>query len=106
MGQSFGRRAPQVAQWRPAPAAADAYDAYDGDELHTYIEDECGKVDEKQGINTDKRWEIVQFCLTIGSKIVGKALRTTTVEEMEKKGGKHFKKTWDESLKAKTNEKK
>ena len=79
--------------------------AYDGDELHTYIEDEVGKVDEKQGVNTDKRWEIVQFCLTIGSRIVGKALRTTTVEEMEKKGGKHFKKTWDDSLKGKTNEK-
>lgn len=77
--------------------------SYDGDELHTYIEDEVGKVDEKQGVNTDKRWEIVQFCLTIGAKIVGKAIRTTTVEEMERKGGKAFKKTWDDSLMAKVN---
>ncbi len=79
--------------------------AYDGDELHTYIEDEVGKVDEKQGINTDKRWEIVQFCLTIGSRIVGKAIRTTTVEEMERKGGKNFYKTWMASMLSKINPK-
>lgn len=69
-------------------------DAYDGDELHTYLEDEVGKTVET---NTDERWGVVQFCLLIGSDIVGKALRTTTVEEMEKKGGKNFKKTWDDS---------
>jgi len=69
-------------------------DAYDGDELHTYYEDEFGKSVE---VNTDERWGVVQFCLLIGSDLVGKALRTTTVEEMEKKGGKHAKKTWDDS---------
>lgn len=69
-------------------------DAYDGDELHTYLEDEIGKSIE---VNTDERWGVVQFCLLIGSEIVGKAFRTTTVEEMEKKGGKNFKKTWDDS---------
>lgn len=69
-------------------------DAYDGDEIHTYLEDEIGKSIE---VNTDERWGVVQFCLLIGSEIVGKAFRTTTVEEMEKKGGKNFKKTWDDS---------
>lgn len=69
-------------------------DAYDGDELHTFLEDEIGKAVE---VNTDERWGVVQFCLLIGSEIVGKAFRTTTVEEMEKKGGKNFKKTWDDS---------
>ena len=73
-------------------------DGYDGDELHTYLEDEFGKVDTKQGINTDTRWGVVQFCLVIGAQIVGKAIRTTTVEEMERKGGKNAKKTWDDSL--------
>ncbi len=72
-------------------------DSYDGDELHSYLEDEFGKVDEKSGINTDRRWGVVQFCLVIGAQIVGKALRTTTVEEMERKGGKNAKKTWDDS---------
>ncbi len=71
-----------------------AEDGYDGDELHTYYEDEFGKSKE---VNTDERWGVVQFCLMIGAEIVGKALRTTTVEEMEKKGGKHAKKTWDDS---------
>lgn len=71
-----------------------AADGYDGDELHTYLEDEVGKSVET---NTDERWGVVQFCLMIGAEIVGKAFRTTTVEEMEKKGGKNFKKTWDDS---------
>lgn len=70
-------------------------DGYDGDELHTYLEDEVGKAIQ---VNTDTRWGVVQYCLLIGSTIVGKAIRTTTVEEMERRGGKNFKKTWDDSL--------
>lgn len=70
-------------------------DAYDGDELHTYLEDEFGKA---ITVNTDTRWGVVQYCLVIGAKIVGKAIRTTTVEEMERRGGKNAKKTWDDSL--------
>lgn len=70
-------------------------DGYDGDELHTYLDDEFGKA---IGVNTDTRWGVVQYCLVIGSQIVGKAIRTTTVEEMERRGGKNAKKTWDDSL--------
>lgn len=70
-------------------------EAYDGEELHTYIEDETGKT---ISCNTDKRWEIVKYCLMKGPTIDGKALRTTTVEEMEKKGGVNMKKTWDSSI--------
>ena len=69
-------------------------DAYDGDEIHTYYEDEFGKAVE---VNTDERWGVVQFCLLIGSELAGKTIRTTTVEDMEKKGGKHAKTTWDQS---------
>jgi len=69
-------------------------DGYDGDELHTYFEDETGKTIQ---VNTDTRWGVVQYCMMIGSEIVGKAIRTTTVEEMERRGGKNFKKTWDDS---------
>lgn len=75
-------------------------EAYDGDELHTYIEDETGKTKE---VNTAVRYEIVKFCLHKGPTIIGKALRTTTVEEMEKKGGANMKKTWDESRMATVN---
>lgn len=70
-------------------------DGYDGDELGTYLEDEFAKA---IGVNTDTRWGVVQFCLLIGATIVGKALRTSTVEEMERRGGKNAKKTWDDSL--------
>lgn len=70
-------------------------DGYDGDELGTYIEDEVGKA---INVNTDTRWGVVQFCLLIGATIVGKALRTTTVEEMERRGGKNFHKTWIDSM--------
>lgn len=69
-------------------------DAYDGDELHTYLEDEFGKA---INVNTDTRWGVVQYCLVIGASIVGKAIRTTTVEEMERRGGRNAKKTWDDS---------
>lgn len=76
-------------------------DAYDGDELHTYFEDEFGKA---INVNTDTRWGVVQFCLLIGASIVGKAIRTTTVEEMERRGGKNAKKTWDDSAISTLNE--
>jgi hypothetical protein len=76
-------------------------DAYDGDELHTYFEDEFGKT---VTINSDTRWGVVQYCLVIGSSIIGKAIRTTTVEEMERKGGKNAKKTWDDSMMSTLNE--
>lgn len=77
-------------------------EAYDGEEIHTYYEDETGKTKE---VNTDSRWEIVKYCLLKASDIIGKALRTTTVEDMEKKGGKWMKKTWDASKKKEINPK-
>lgn len=58
------------------------------------ISHNCGKTKE---INTDTRYYIYRFCLQKGSAITGKTLRTTTVEDMEKKGGANFKKTWDAS---------
>ena len=41
-----------------------------------------------------RRWYIVKECLNVGRKIVGKALFTTTVEELER-GGLGCKKIWD-----------
>lgn len=69
-------------------------EAYDGEELYTMYDDECGKTRE---INSDTRYYIYRFCLQKGANITGKTFRTTTVEDMEKKGGKNFKKTWDAS---------
>ena len=77
-------------------------EAYDGEELFTMEDDECGKAVE---VNTDTRYYTYRFCLQKGSAITGKCIRTTTVEDMEKKGGKWFKKTWDASRISTTNPK-
>lgn len=81
---------------------ASVEEAYDGEELFTMEDDECGKAVE---VNTDTRYYTYRFCLQKGSAITGKCIRTTTVEDMEKKGGKNFKKTWDASRMSTLNEK-
>jgi hypothetical protein len=72
-------------------ASSDAM-AYDGAKLHRYWMDECGKTVE---VDVYERWNIVKPCLWendgTGNKIKGKAFLGTTVEELEKKGGKYFK---------------
>jgi hypothetical protein len=77
-------------------------EAYDGEELYTMYDDENGKTKE---VNTDTRYYIYRFCLQKGASITGKTFRTTTVEDMEKKGGANFKKTWDASRISTTNPK-
>lgn len=77
-------------------------EAYDGEELFIMLDDEVGKTKE---INTDTRYYIYRHCLQKGSAITGKCFRTTTVEDMEKKGGANFKKTWDASKISTTNPK-
>jgi hypothetical protein len=59
-------------------------DAYDGYKLKRYYCDEFGKFTEG---DASERWDIVKPCLVVGTTIVGKAYFTTTVEELEKKGG-------------------
>ena len=67
---------------------------YDGKKLHRYFRDEAGKTTEG---DVYESWQIVKECLVQGQNIIGKAIISTTVEEMEKKGGKNFKKLWDSS---------
>lgn len=59
-------------------------DSYDGSKLKRYYCDEFGKFTEG---DASERWDIVKPCLVVGTTIVGKAYFTTTVEELEKKGG-------------------
>lgn len=69
--------------------------AYDGQKLHRYFCDEAGKTKE---CDVYERWSIVKPCLWendgTGNKIKGKAFFATTVEEMDKKGGKFYKPLW------------
>ncbi len=74
--------------------------AYDGEELDTYMLDEAGKVRDRDVAET---WRTVKKTLMRANVIRGKALITTTVEEMEKKGGKYFKNIWDEATISKVN---
>lgn len=66
---------------------------YDGSKLNTYVMDEFGKTMEA---NVADRWNVVRFCLDQDGHWVGKALLTTTIEEMEN-GGKNGKILWDTS---------
>jgi hypothetical protein len=72
--------------------------AYDGQKLHRYVADECGKTTE---VNVYDRHEVVRYCLLDDEgKVIGKALYTTTVEKLtsEKDGVQEaFKLLWEES---------
>ena len=68
--------------------------SYDGQKLHRYIADETGKTTDA---NIYDRWEVVKKCLENEGRVIGKSIQTSSVEEMEKQGGKFFKQIWDES---------
>lgn len=62
--------------------------AYDGQKLGIYIGDEVGKT---TMVNVNRRWDVVRFCLMDDQgRIIGKALHTTTVEDMESGGAEFF----------------
>jgi hypothetical protein len=67
-------------------------EAYDGTKQRVNYQDEIGKCVD---VNVNERIQIVKECVMDGTKIIGKILATTTVEEMEKKGGKYCKLVWD-----------
>jgi len=69
---------------------------YDGDGLLIKFDDEVGKT-EPRVADIHERYYISRECLADGADVTGKYLLTTTVEDMEKKGGKYCKKLWDES---------
>lgn len=69
-------------------------EAYDGTKLKFYYQDEVGKTIES---NIYERWLIAKECLTVGRTVVGKTLATSTVEDMEDKGGENCYILWEES---------
>ena len=75
--------------WKPSDAIS-----YDGQKIHRYLGDEVGKTAE---VNVWERFLVTRYChLDDEGRIIGKALLTTTVEDMEQ-GGAAFKKIWDNS---------
>jgi hypothetical protein len=70
------------------------YDAYDSQYLNFFHGDEWGKCTE---MDVFEAWMVVRECLFVGSKKVGFAWLTSTCAEMEKKGGKNWRRIWDQS---------
>jgi len=67
---------------------------FDGRKMFFYVNDECGK---NTNADVSETLEIIRPCLIEDEVIIGKALFTSTVEEMERKGGANFKRIWDDS---------
>lgn len=67
---------------------------YDGKEQLINIQDEIGKITTKRGVNLLERIRVVVECCFIMGRKVGMVLGTTTVEEMDKSGGKQAKDLW------------
>jgi len=63
--------------------------AYDGDKLYFHHDDEVGKL--KKGLDCWARHAVVKECLAIGGSIIGFTIKTSTVGEMEKGGGRAFR---------------
>ena len=63
--------------------------ACDGEKWHIHISDENGKGD--KSLNVWERWQIVKPSLRENSKIIGKEISTTTVEDIERTGADKFK---------------
>jgi len=71
-------------------------EALDGEDLIFSFQDEIGKTKPKEA-DVAERIAVVLETIADGTSITGKLLATTTVEEMEKKGGKECKRIWDNS---------
>jgi hypothetical protein len=52
---------------------------YDGYKLHRYYCDEPGKTEK---VNVKSRWDKVKYCLRNNGRIIGKALFTTTIDDI------------------------
>ena len=68
--------------------------AIDGRKAHRILEDETGKT---KDLDTYARHNVNKYTLMEKGRYVGKKYDPTTVEEMEKMGGKYYKAKWDDS---------
>ena len=74
--------------------APSVFTAFDGEKLHEYWFDECGKTEE---MAASAAWRVHKQCLRVRDKIVGKAMLSTTVEETTRGGLFEFIKLWKQS---------
>jgi len=68
--------------------------SYDGEKLKLLVHDESGKWEKPNNILNN--WRVTKTCLRLGSKIIGKCMMGSTSNSHDK-GGKNFKKLYDDS---------
>jgi len=68
--------------------------SYDGEKLKLLVHDESGKWERPNNILNN--WRVTRTCLRLGSRIIGKCMMGSTSNSHDK-GGKNFKKLYDDS---------
>ena len=74
--------------------------SYDGEKLKLLVHDESGKWERPDNILNN--WRVTKTCLRLGSKVVGKCMMGSTSNALDK-GGKNFKKLYEDSNVTKRN---
>ena len=68
--------------------------SYDGEKLRLLVHDESGKWERPNNILNN--WRVTKTCLRLGSRIIGRCMMGSTSNSHDK-GGKNFKKLYDDS---------
>ena len=68
--------------------------SYDGEKLKLLVHDESGKWEKPTNILNN--WRVTKTCLRLGSRIIGKCMMGSTSNALDK-GGRNFKKLYDDS---------
>ena len=68
--------------------------SYDGEKLKLLVHDESGKWESPNNILNN--WRVTKTCLRLGSRIIGRCMMGSTSNAHDK-GGKNFKKLYDDS---------
>jgi len=68
--------------------------SYDGEKLKLLVHDESGKWERPNNILNN--WRVTKTCLRLGSRIIGRCMMGSTSNAHDK-GGKNFKKLYDDS---------
>ena len=74
--------------------------AYDGEKLRLLVHDESGKWERPNDIQNN--WRVTKTTLRLGSRIIGKCMMGSTSNALDK-GGRNFKKLYDDSDVSKRN---
>jgi len=68
--------------------------AYDGEKLRLLVHDESGKWERPNDIQNN--WRVTKTTLRLGSRVIGKCMMGSTSNSLDK-GGRNFKKLYDDS---------